>query len=613
VRLVAIAIISLLLVLVLLVGGGVLWLMNADFRSLAERKGSEALGRTLTIGALQIGWDDPLSLEIKNLRIANAPWGSQPDMISIDRIYALIEVRPLLHGVIRYQRLDVTRPVVLLERDKAGTGNWKFGNGSAAPGGFAVVPKDRTQFPTLLDLTLHDATITYRTTSGKALVTALEQAAVHADDDDQPVTVTAKGSYNDLPAELNATTDSFVTLRNGSAPFGENFTLGNKDSTITFKGHLMDPLDFDQIEAALTIETNNFGRFLKAFDAGMPADFPAKLSGSFTHDDNHWQLDAIKGEMAKNPVTGKFVLDEGPRGGTDKMAITARYDTLDLETMLGKREASSKGTDYKSIALDLPDKTAPEIKADIAANRLRYGKTALSKVALVGTMAPGRVALDTVKFVLAGTPFQANGTAEPAGKATRLRISAGLPGANLGDLLKTLDAATDQISGEVSSRIELDATGAKLGDALAHANGFAVVVLHDGKVSRDLVEQASIDLRTFFRKGKGMSVVHCLLGVAQIKNGIATVSPLFLRTPDATLTGGGTVDLLKNTLDLRIKSDPKSTGFFALDIPVRISGALDAPSAKPMGKSDFKRNLTLPDLPKSIRQVAETSGCLGQR
>jgi uncharacterized protein involved in outer membrane biogenesis len=607
VRHIAIVILSLLLVVVLLAGAGVLWVISLDYRGYAEREGSEALGRKVSIGALTIGWGDPLTIEIRDLRIANAPWGTQPEMARVEHILALVDVRPLLKGTIRYRRLDVTRPDILLERDAKGTGNWKFDSASG-PGGFGLVPKDRTQFPTLLDFALTDATITYRTSSGKPLVIALKQAGVQSSGDGQPVALAAEGTYNDLPATLKATADSFDTLRNGAIPFHEEFTLLNKDSTIAFDGHLMNPLDFDEIDkAALTIDTKNFGKLLEVFDAGMPAAFPAKLNGDLSHRGNHWQIDGIQGAMAENPVTGAFILDEGPRGGTDKMAVKARYDTLVLDRMLGKEPANK---DWKSIALQLPDKTAPEIKADLAAKRLKYGKATLSRFALVGSAAPGSVDVDSVKFALAGTTFEANATAKSDGKATRLHVNAGLPGGNLSALLETFGAATKEIAGQISVRVVLDASAAKLGDVLAHGEGSAVFAMIDGKVSRDIVEKASADLRTLFRKGEGMSPVECLLGAATVKNGVAQVSPLILRTPEATLTGGGTIDLGQSKLDLTIRSDPKSTGFFALDLPIRISGALDAPKAAPDSKSKVKTSLALPDLPKPIRTVAEESRCL---
>jgi uncharacterized protein involved in outer membrane biogenesis len=291
------------------------------------------------------------------------------------------------------------------------------------------------------------------------------------------------------------------------------------------------------------------------------------------------------------------------------MAIKARYDTLVLDRMLGQSK-KPKTTDWKAVKLQLPDKTAPVIKADLAAKRLKYGKTTLSSFALVGTGGPGTVDVDSIKFAMAGSTFEANATAKSDGEATRLHLNAGLPGGNLNDLLETFGGATDQISGEINARVTLDATGSTLGEALSRSQGSAAFAIIDGKVSRDVVEKASTDLRTLFRKGEGMSKVKCLLGIAIVKNGVAQVAPLVLRTPEATLTGGGTIDLLKNRVDLTIRSDPKSTGFFALDIPIRISGALGAPGAAPDSKSKFKPSLALPDLPKAIQQVAEHSRCL---
>lgn len=606
-RKVAIIILSLLLVVVLLAGAGLLWAMNLDYRSYVEREGSAALGRQVTIGALTIGWGDPLRIEIRDLRIANASWGTRPEMAQVAHILALVDVWPLLDGRIRYRSLDVTGTDILLERDEKGSGNWKFPS-SGGSGGIALVPKDRSEFPTLLDFALQDATVTYRTSSGKPLVIALKQAAVQTPGEDQPVTIKADGAYNDLPARLTATTDSFIRLRDASRPFVEAVTLKNEDSTIAFEGPLMNPLDFDAIEkAALTIDSKNFGQLLEAFDAGLDAAFPVKLNGSLSRQGSHWQIDGITGATAANPVTGSFVLDEGPRGGSDKMAITARYDRLRLDSMLGKQQG---GGDWKSMALTLPEKSAPAIEADLAAKSLTYGKTTLKGFALVGRAAPGAVDIDSVKFALAGATFEANGTAERDGKAVRLQLNAGLPGGNLGALLETFGAATSEIAGKISARLTLAARAATLGDILKQGQGSAVFEMTEGKVSRDLLEKASVDLRTIFREGKGMSAIQCLLGVAVVKNGIAQVSPLILRTGEATLSGGGTIDLGRNAIDLTIRSDPKSTGFFALDIPIRISGGLDAPKAAPDSKSKFEPGLALPELPKPISRVAEESRCL---
>ena len=605
-RKVAIAFVSLLLLVLLAAGAGAVWLMNADLRPLIERKASTALGRAVTIGNLKIGWGDPLALEIENLRIANAPWGSKPDMVSIAQIQARIDVMPLLKGVIRYEQLSASRPVFLLERNKHGIGNWKFSGGGS--GGFQLMPKDRTHFPTLLDFALEGGRVTYQVPGSTPIVIDLAHLKIQTTGDGQPVTVLGDGAYDGLPARLEGTTASFTEMRDRTIPFGLSFSLANDDGAIDFRGTLTTPLDFDGASGPLTINMKKTATLLKVFGADTPAAFPSLITGDFTRNGNHWQLDAAHGDLGGNHFVGGLTLDEGPRGGTDKIGLKTDFDRLLMDSLLPKPSGGSQ--DARKIALDLPGAKSPAVTVAIAARRFEVRKIALDDFALDGAVAPGRVAIDRIKFALAGGSFEAHGSAAPAGGATRLRVAAGLPGADIRKLLTALGMGTDQIAGEISLHAELEATGAKLEDALAHNRGVAVIAMVGGQVSRDLLEKVSTDLRTLFRKGEGMSAVKCLLGVAAIRDGVATVAPLVLRTPEATVNGNGTIDLRKNVVDLRIKSDPKSTGFFALDLPVRISGPFEAISAKPAAKADPPPVAARQDVPSGAQAIADASGCL---
>src|SRR5579863_8333074 len=130
----------------------VTWFLTTDFRSWVEGYASKAIERHVSIGTMRIGWGNPLSLELTDLKVANAPWGSTVDMISIDRVSALIDPWSIFGATLSFQKLQAIRPIVVLERDKDGVGNWKFkGAVSSSPLGFAILPMNRTQFPTLLD------------------------------------------------------------------------------------------------------------------------------------------------------------------------------------------------------------------------------------------------------------------------------------------------------------------------------------------------------------------------------------------------------------------------------------------------------------------------------
>jgi uncharacterized protein involved in outer membrane biogenesis len=597
------------------VGVATAWLMTADLRPLVERKLSDALERPVKIGALGIRWGDPLELDIRDLTIANPSWGEPPEMLALGHVFARIDAMPLLHGTLRYQRLEIEKLVLVLERNEKGIGNWKFGeaaktggsNSSMMPGP-AIVPKNRKEMPTILDLTMNDSQIRYRTGSGNWLTIDLADFALNTTGDDQPITISGNGAYQKIPAKLQIGTESFDKFRHASEPFGLNFSLTNDLNAINFQGTSMNALDFDGMEGAMTIDTKTLGALLKAFDADFDANLPLEVGGNFSRAGDHWKLDRARGNFAGNAFTGGFALDEGPRGGPDHMAITLNFDRLLLDSVVDGLGGGKGSADPGKAKLDLPGKQSPEFKLELAAGSLQYRKMKLADVDLAGALGPGHIEVEHLRFPFAGGTLNAKSTAKRQGQGTAVALAADLDNANITDFLKTFDIATDEIAGKVDARADLAGTGSTLDDLLATGDGSAVLAMREGKVSKDVLEKASTDLRTIFRKGEGMSRVDCLLGVATIKNGVATISPLTLHSPDARLEGDGTIDLKKRSIDLVIKSDAKSTGFFALDIPIHVTGPLAHPSAEPSSKAKLN-NPPPASLAPETRPLVEQSGC----
>jgi hypothetical protein len=102
-----------------------------------------------------------------------------------------------------------------------------------------------------------------------------------------------------------------------------------------------------------------------------------------------------------------------------------------------------------------------------------------------------------------------------------------------------------------------------------------------------------------------------------VKDGVGTLLPLRLESDAAILLGGGTVDLAGRRLDLTLKTERDSTGFFALDLPIRVSGPLDALSAEPDSDADRRwieaaEKGVMPDgLPKGLGALAKDNACAG--
>lgn len=543
-------------------------LATLDWRARLESYASDALDRRLAIAGLRVGWANPLALELTGVRLANAGWGSIPDMLSIERVSARIDLPSLLRGVLRFDNLRLEKPLLLLERDAEGVGNWKFSGGAAATSGLAIVPKNRSQFPILIDFAVHDGQVTYRATSSDLRI-AFHDMAIRSPGDEQPVSLTLDGTYNGSATRLTATTDSFRVLRNAAAPFDADFTIATTAATIGFHGSMKEPLDFDGVKGKIDIDAKKLGEFLHLLGAELGADFPFAVAGTFERSGAHWSIAEAQGRLAANPFGGTLSLAEAGRGAADTLSAGLDFATLDLAPLIGSNEAG------KPISLRLEGDPAALVDARIAARQLTYGKRHLADVTVALRTRPGEIAVSDLSFAFAGGRVAGTSSAKAMGPRSHIAVSAALTGADASAAASALGAEPGQIAGKLDGRLILAMTGATLSEALKASSGEAVLAMTGGRVSRDLVERASTDLRTLFRKDEGWMPVSCLLGIATLRDGVATIAPLRLRTPETTLVGGGQIDLATESIDMMVKTEAGATSLLALNLPLRISGNFD--------------------------------------
>jgi uncharacterized protein involved in outer membrane biogenesis len=612
VRFVSMGLIGLAILLLLAVGAGALYLSRADLKPLVEREASDALGRRVSFGSFQVRWGDPLGVDFTDLAIANAAWGSHPEMVRIGQFSAQLEVEPLLRGVLRYRRLRMADVAVVLERDPAGIGNWKFG-GSAGSGGLGLVPKNRTQFPTLIDFAGERGLITYRTRSGNLLGIRLDRVAIASPDAQSPVQLLAEGAYNDMPARLDATTQSYALLRDDDEPFGTRFTLAGPDTDIAFDGTMQEPLDFAGVRGELSVEARTLDDLIAAMGGKAKVNLPLTIAGILVRNGDHWSLDAAKGSLQQSDFAGALALIEGKPKQPDDIALDLGFSVLDVDA-LASAFGDAKGTGDLD-ALPLHPEGLRELNAsiDLTADTLVVTRRKLRTVTLDGRLEGGDVALKELSFALGDGRLSAGGTLKGDGKDGRLALRARLAKAEIAALARELGATGNEIRGQLEVATSLAMSGSTVGAALKRSDGAMVLLMRDGQVAQSLVEQLSTDLRGLFRERRDTVPVTCLLGIVTVKDGIGVISPLRLESQSAVAVGAGKIDLHRDRLDLTVRTERASTSFFALDIPVRISGPLDNLGAAPLAGSDedWLRTPTAiaETLPPDLRKMANSSAC----
>jgi len=562
----------------------VTWLLTTDFTSWVEDYASKAIERHVSIGTMRIGWGNPLSLELTDLKVANAPWGSTVDMISIDRVSALIDPWSIFGATLRFHKLQAVRPIIVLERDKDGVGNWKFkGPVSSRPVGFATVPKNRMQFPTLLDFSMQDGMVSYKGVGSYRLRIDLQSATIQSAGDGEPVTLTAEGAYNGTPVKLSAKTDSFGVLRDDSRPFGMVLSMTAAAANLDFSGTVTDPLNFDGVAGTIKIDAVKLGDLLKFLNVDIGINPPMLLVAGFRRAGDHWQMENAKGKLATSAFDGDLAVDEGPRERPDNVSATLRFGELDLNPLLPStgEAASGRATDLNSVSLRLDPNPAANVDAGIDAGQLAFGKTHIAGFNLHVKLAAGSVAVSQLDLNFASGKIQASGRATTTTRGTQIVARGNLSNADGAQLARLVDALAGKLSGEVDGALDMDMTGDTLGNALRVGRGHAVLSVARGSVSRDLMEKLSTNMRNLIGAGEGSVHVSCMLGVADFQNGVAAIPLIRLKSDTGTLIGGGKVDVLGSRLDVTVQSESASTEFFALDIPIRISGRFANPSIEP--------------------------------
>jgi uncharacterized protein involved in outer membrane biogenesis len=568
------------LVLALLVaGGGIAFLTRTNLAPYFAGYAGERVGREVTVESLRLGWQDGVTVELRGVRIANAEWSETPEMASVASARARLDAAALWRGLLRYEKLEVDGLRVTLERGPERVGNWEFKQRLPRPG--PMVPGERGGFPSLLDAVMRDAQITYRTTSGQVLKIELDEVTIQSPGDDQPVALAATGAYNDVAVTFTGTGESFDTFRQTGEPYGLKFAIVSASGIThaTFDGTLTEPLDFDGADGQLQISATDTGELGQIFGATVGVTFPLEIGGHMTRTRDDWRLGEAQGVVAGNSFTGALQLVEGGPGEPDDVTAQLAFPELDIGPLLGDA-APSGGMLETPLGLD----EAPGINldVDISTGSFIAGSTRLADAVLVGRVAGREITVERLAFALAGGGVTLSGKSEAAENSGRITLDAALDGIDAAEVAAMIGAAPGEVSGRFDGRATLGMAGVTLKDALAASSGHAVIAMREGRVARAILEMAATDLRSLFRDKEGSTRVECLLGVVDLENGVGRVPHLELRTADATLNGGGSVDLVGQRIDMTFMTAPDSTGFFALDVPFRVHGSLQDPSIDPL-------------------------------
>ncbi len=117
-----------LLVLILLIGGGIYFLIDTQkIKTIIETQVEKATGREFVIdGDLNIAFFPLAQVSLFDVKLKNPTWAKKPYLAEIDRVGVSLKILPLLSGNVQIDTVDIENIKANLEQNKAGQKTWEF-------------------------------------------------------------------------------------------------------------------------------------------------------------------------------------------------------------------------------------------------------------------------------------------------------------------------------------------------------------------------------------------------------------------------------------------------------------------------------------------------------
>ena len=541
---------------------------------------SDTLGRKVTInGPVRLGiWPGGIKLVAQDVRLANASWGSQPDMVVAGRVEVRSPVTALFRGHFVVEELSIDHAEVLLETDYSGLTN------RPRPGRLTL--QDRVLTHIALEgphhVRLKNIHLVYQGPDGiRHFETTIERAEL------RPVLEGLKiellGDYRGTLVAIDGTVEEPMALIRGTRTRVELATaMGN--TTVLIAGGLGSPWrgpGFDLRLDGKAADLRDIAWLLgvRTAQAGRAVNFTANLKMS---------NDLIDVEEFSATIGGGNLVGEAH----------ARFDTdglASLEAVFASEhlDLSKTGLGLAVLApfTQLGDLDAPwpldwlrHVRFDIAyqAEELDYRALEMTDVDFRLLLSDGVLTAYPVSARIEGTPADLELAADFSLDTPKFELRAAIPELGI-DRAIAHSGFKPLIGGTLDLAAEVRGRGVTPAATFASLEGNAALALADGFLEPGYLTKLPEDWRAPLKEqgeGAERAGLRCAKTQLVFGNGYATSKMVYADSDTAVLGGAGTLDLSSGDVDAFFVPSPKASANRKAAKSYIADGPLDAMTFK---------------------------------
>ena len=587
---------------------------------------SEALNRPFAIeGNLAVTWqrepDEPglrawvpwPHVSAEQLSLGNPDWAKGEHFVALQRVEASLSPVPLLWKTVSIPRIQLTGADAALERLADGRANWTFDLGEQEPEEQTASPwvmdigtigfdtarvsvEDRvSQASVKLQVEPLGEPIAFTEIVGKSVSQSDEGAA---EPQDYAFAWQASGRYKEQALSGAGRIGGLLALQDARLPFPVQADVRAGTTRVQVAGTLTDPKNLGALDLRLRLSGASLGNLYPLTGVTLP-DTPAystdgRLVAQLQDADGPlFRYEKFNGRIGDSDIHGDLTfVARKPRPKLSGTLVSNQLRFADLAPLIGA-DSNAEKQQRGAPSVQPGNKVLPveafrtERWRDMDADVSFTGKRIVHSEQLPFTdlfthvvLNDGKLSLEPLRFGVAGGRLDS--TLRLDGSATPLRAQAQLRARNfrLRQLFPNVEVMQSSL-GALNGDAALSGTGNSVATLLGSANGHLKLLINDGRVSRNLMEIAGLNVGNYLVGrlfGDNEVEINCAAANLDIKQGVMRPQLMVIDTENALIGVDGTVNFGSEQLDLTITPESKGLRIFSLRSPLYVRGTFKNPN-----------------------------------
>ena len=333
---------ALTVLIVAVLVGAITVVMNIDFnryKDLIAEKVKEATGRTLVIdGDIKLELSLSPSLAVDGVKFENAPWGSRPQMATVDKFSAQVALLPLLTKTVKVNHVLLSGVDILIERDAKGRANFEFESAAANP---ATAPKESAKsapaaasddlpIPVVWKVLIENTKLTYIDAAfGQKHILLLDKISLAGDGPREPVDMSFAMTVDGQPISGGGQLGALGALTDPAKAWPLKLDVEAGGAKVAIGGRIQDAAGVSGLDLTLAVSGQSFATLSPLAGAPIPPIGPYSIS---TKVRGGLRAAIELADIAKGTIDGQVRLD-GSRA-TPAFAVMMTALKIDLGKLL---------------------------------------------------------------------------------------------------------------------------------------------------------------------------------------------------------------------------------------------------------------------------------------